>query len=123
MVAKEAGSKSAVEGTVVDTIYKYHEGKWEQIPTRLLKPRYEFQTVLNGDNIFIFCGDAGDDKPGTTQIEIFNVKNYQITMAEYRLPLGVSGCSMAWHGDDRSEERRVGKECDIPCRSRWSPYH
>ena len=22
-------------------------------------------------------------------------------------------------GDDRSEERRVGKEC----RSRWSPYH
>ena len=24
---------------------------------------------------------------------------------------------------DRSEERRVGKECDIPCRSRWSPYH
>ena len=23
------------------------------------------------------------------------------------------------HGDDRSEERRVGKEC----RSRWSPYH
>ena len=23
----------------------------------------------------------------------------------------------------RSEERRVGKECDIPCRSRWSPYH
>ena len=26
----------------------------------------------------------------------------------------------AW---ERSEERRVGKECDIPCRSRWSPYH
>src|SRR3546814_17209715 len=23
----------------------------------------------------------------------------------------------------RSEERRVGKECDSPCRSRWSPYH
>ena len=25
--------------------------------------------------------------------------------------------------DDRSEERRVGKECRIRCRSRWSPYH
>src|SRR3546814_19061977 len=25
------------------------------------------------------------------------------------------------HG--RSEERRVGKECVSPCRSRWSPYH
>ena len=23
----------------------------------------------------------------------------------------------------RSEERRVGKECYQPCRSRWSPYH
>ena len=24
---------------------------------------------------------------------------------------------------DRSEERRVGKECPSLCRSRWSPYH
>ena len=23
----------------------------------------------------------------------------------------------------RSEERRVGKECVSTCRSRWSPYH
>ena len=26
-------------------------------------------------------------------------------------------------GDKRSEERRVGKECGVLCRSRWSPYH
>src|SRR3546814_17526413 len=26
-------------------------------------------------------------------------------------------------GQQRSEERRVGKECDSTCRSRWSPYH
>ena len=26
-------------------------------------------------------------------------------------------------GTTRSEERRVGKECNLPCRSRWSPYH
>ena len=25
--------------------------------------------------------------------------------------------------DKRSEERRVGKECRLTCRSRWSPYH
>ena len=25
--------------------------------------------------------------------------------------------------DNRSEERRVGKECVTTCRSRWSPYH
>src|SRR3546814_16965883 len=35
----------------------------------------------------------------------------------------------AWRGAassyvvDRSEERRVGKECVSTCRSRWSPYH
>ena len=26
-------------------------------------------------------------------------------------------------GTPRSEDRRVGKECVQPCRSRWSPYH
>src|SRR3546814_9586101 len=26
-------------------------------------------------------------------------------------------------GQQRSEERRVGKECVSTCRSRWSPYH
>src|SRR3546814_13231358 len=26
-------------------------------------------------------------------------------------------------GKDRSDERRVGKECVSTCRSRWSPYH
>ena len=25
--------------------------------------------------------------------------------------------------EERSEERRVGKECTSWCRSRWSPYH
>ena len=36
----------------------------------------------------------------------------------------VSGCT-ASNGDvaQRSEERRVGKECMPVCRSRWSPYH
>ena len=34
---------------------------------------------------------------------------------------GRTGVSHALLG--RSEERRVGKECFVPCRSRWSPYH
>src|SRR3546814_3221814 len=29
----------------------------------------------------------------------------------------------AGEGENRSEERRVGKECVSTCRSRWSPYH
>ena len=35
-----------------------------------------------------------------------------------RLPLDTA--ESIWR---RSEERRVGKECYSPCRSRWSPYH
>ena len=41
----------------------------------------------------------------------------------------IDGLIVRWHkaeGDevaDRSEERRVGKECERLCRSRWSPYH
>ena len=35
--------------------------------------------------------------------------------------------SLPWLDDlvrgRRSEERRVGKECGLLCRSRWSPYH
>ena len=37
---------------------------------------------------------------------------------------GLSSPSARWkvrYG--RSEERRVGKECSVTCRSRWSPYH
>ena len=34
------------------------------------------------------------------------------------------GLDPAWLTDmQRSEERRVGKECSLLCRSRWSPYH
>ena len=39
---------------------------------------------------------------------------------------GVSAFGSKWYAVSpslRSEERRVGKECSLPCRSRWSPYH
>src|SRR3546814_2584891 len=48
----------------------------------------------------------------------------QITDLHVSLP----GALLAGRSDtagflDRSEERRVGKECVSTCRSRWSPYH
>ena len=43
--------------------------------------------------------------------------------ARMKLRDGGSSSSQAGHGGGRSEERRVGKECRIGCRSRWSPYH
>ena len=39
-------------------------------------------------------------------------------MARYGEQIRAKGCLLV-----RSEERRVGKECTIQCRSRWSPYH
>ena len=40
------------------------------------------------------------------------------------LNLTASKAALSEIGDHaRSEERRVGKECIPPCRSRWSPYH
>src|SRR3546814_12037565 len=33
----------------------------------------------------------------------------------------LANCNL--EGANRSEERRVGKECVSTCRSRWSPYH
>ena len=38
-------------------------------------------------------------------------------------PGGPSGEAAFQITGERSEERRVGKECYSPCRSRWSPYH
>src|SRR3546814_3885267 len=38
-------------------------------------------------------------------------------------PTVVAAISSAIRGTNRSEERRVGKECVSTCRSRWSPYH
>ena len=36
---------------------------------------------------------------------------------------GTAAASEQGRSRVRSEERRVGKECAVRCRSRWSPYH
>ena len=43
-----------------------------------------------------------------------------LNMAEFELAMLAQQCL---DRRLRSEERRVGKECDALCRSRWSPYH
>src|SRR3546814_8719649 len=49
--------------------------------------------------------------------------------AAVRVPIGVrhrcdnGGLGGSDRHEERSEERRVGKECVSTCRSRWSPYH
>src|SRR3546814_16934990 len=62
---------------------------------------------------------------------VLNVKQIALKMegeGPKRLQLSATGPATVKAGDimvsgDRSEERRVGKECVSTCRSRWSPYH
>ena len=57
----------------------------------------------------------------------FNPSSQYIVL-DYRmhhgtLPLGWVAVVLQECWPLRSEERRVGKECMVQCRSRWSPYH
>ena len=50
-----------------------------------------------------------------------NTYSYVDEEMRNRLQVRLITRTLAFHV--RSEERRVGKECRIGCRSRWSPYH
>src|SRR3546814_14407031 len=41
---------------------------------------------------------------------------------EFPVDRGAAQAETGGGGDDRSEERRVGKECVSPCRARWATY-
>ena len=49
----------------------------------------------------------------------------RINLSKLKLGDGNAPETLAIQGSSilRSEERRVGKECQSTCRSRWSPYH
>ena len=59
--------------------------------------------IVAGTNHMIICKQTLSDREGTEHVVAM--------MLHQPLP------------KQRSEERRVGKECRIGCRSRWSPYH
>src|SRR3546814_12120127 len=71
-----------------------------------------------------------------TPVEIAKIPGTRAAAAHGRsiaIPISVRACGGGRHGKqdkgaegrtaERSEERRVGKECVSTCRSRWSPYH
>src|SRR3546814_13889056 len=72
--------------------------------------------VINGEKYFI--SGAGDPR---CKILICMVKTNpeaarKAQHSQILVPMDTPGVQ-------RSEERRVGKECVSTCRSRWSPYH
>ena len=55
------------------------------------------------------------------KLELTWVGKYEEEKLEPRIL--IEDKSKSYGNPDRSEERRVGKECASMCRSRWSPYH
>src|SRR3546814_20247172 len=53
-------------------------------------------------------------------VELERLENAEVPIRDDRV-LGVLEPTRSF--GDRSEERRVGKECVSTCRTRWSPYH
>src|SRR3546814_17213810 len=91
-------------------------------------------TVLSGTEWLTHRGSFG--RPINCHIRILGENGEHLGPGEvgeiHLLPLTGAGSTYRYLGaephrsDDgyeRSEERRVGKECVSTCRSRWSPYH
>ena len=102
---------------------------------RCLNPTYELFTggigelmVINAD--FVVVAAAGDTESGTDLLDIHAVEGrievfdlFPLSGIGKTIALRVEGpehdIAIVADAGERSEERRVGKEC----RSRWSPYH
>src|SRR3546814_18560277 len=73
-----------------------------------------------------YCTDYWSDETGLDMASLKREIRDRITpipgVEEFLRRVQRSGRHL-WIVPNRSEERRVGKECVSTCRSRWSPYH
>ena len=76
--------------------------------------------VFNGPNLYLLGVREPEIYGRTTLAEI------EARLEEVGAELGVTLLFSQFNDEGRmlrSEERRVGKECGVMCRSRWSPDH
>ncbi len=71
---------------------------WEKFAD-LAMPRKSANVAVTMGNIFVFGGYNGKGLR-TTQIETVDLKTKEVKVQKYRLPLGVEGARLCWHGDD-----------------------
>src|SRR3546814_2053509 len=84
--------------------------------------------IQRADRVPSFGAEAGMERSGG-DIPVSETYTAGVGLAAFELDLfgrvhNLSAAAMqAWLAqEDRSEERRVGKECVSTCRPRWSPY-
>ena len=101
------------------------------------KKRVWFLTVLAtvaALSLFVFSGcaklaSAINDIKGSligNQYTIYTYDNFGNLVLETsgkKIDIAGNPVKNTSYDENRSEERRVGKECNLSCRSRWSPYH
>src|SRR3546814_15333925 len=76
--------------------------------------------IWNADGSF--CIGSKDDKKTNVGISYIHVANTHILEQLIRMAFKKPGLRRLSELLQRSEERRLGKECGSTCRSRWSPY-
>ena len=92
----------------------------------IIEPKIDVLLNETDNDRFLLCAlaskrahDINDMMRGQRDRAIQLQTAVEIARAADKKPLSLAFNEIA----RRSEERRVGKECRIGCRSRWSPYH
>ena len=112
-------------------------GKYRQVmvyvdPYKLFSRQMTPMDVVDAVNQSNLILPAGDVKMGPYDYYVYSNSLVDQAQDLNSIPIKTVGTSWVTVGDVgkaedanqiRSEERRVGKECTIQCRSRWSPYH
>src|SRR3546814_18634282 len=76
--------------------------------------------VALGLSSVVFLMVFSSDSLASVALKLFQAQQHYTLLA---IPYFIVSSAFLSTGGVRSEERRVGKECVSPCRSRWSPYN
>src|SRR3546814_12328240 len=93
--------------------------------TKAFIPGTEIKDILLPTNQIAFNAAVNNDITLLGYYKLDFRPNEIFPVGDYFSPADVvgPGARFVYGSANRSEERRVGKECVSTCRYRWSPYH
>ena len=98
------------------------------VAASLLEPAESYVEVGTFRGTSLIAAMLGNDADFVAIDDFSMGRESRDALDENLARFGLKGRPAVLEGDafedgGRSEERRVGKECSLTCRSRWSPYH